>query len=198
VGITRNIVADDTVGTGANFSDIYGGNYAPDFALYGEYYLFRGDVGKLSIFGMAGAGIFKGFGAFKVQPLDAQTGGLLPSSSTVQLHYIELPGVIGLDYRFSLSKYVQPFIMLGPSLIAGFETRNDGGDTLHTLSEAGYGAVGISVLMDWVNRHDDWDRYAQQGIIHTYLDIQYSQLKSFSGHVDYSVGGPSLGVTFEY
>ena len=56
---------DDYGGNGSRFwSDIYGANYAPDFALYAEYYLFRGDVGKLSIFGMAGAGIFNGFACF--------------------------------------------------------------------------------------------------------------------------------------
>jgi hypothetical protein len=198
IGINRDIVANNGVGTSTKFPDIYGANYAPDFALYAEYYLFRGDVGKLGVFGMAGAGIFNGFGTFQVPPLNAQVGGTFTNASQVQLHYIELPGVIGFDYRFSLSKYVQPFIMAGPSLIAGFETRNDGGSTLHVLSEGGYGAVGISVLMDWVSRHDDWDRYQTDGFIHAYLDIQYTQLKTFAGDVTYSVGGPSLGVTFEY
>ena len=135
--------------------------------------------------------------AFKVQrPLwmRSKLAGLFqrsqPASTIYSFITSEVPGVIGFDYRFSLSKYVQPFIMLGPSLIAGFETRSDGGNTLHVLTKAGYGAAGISFLMDWVNRHDDWDRYQQQGFIHTYLDIQYSQLKSFSGAMsDYSISG---------
>jgi hypothetical protein len=200
VGLTRNILADSTVGTGTPFQNIYGGNYAPDFALYAEYYLFRGDVGKLSIFGMAGAGIFQGYGNFAVPPTDASstTGATLSQNSSVLFHFIEVPGIIGFDYRFALSKYVQPFVMLGPSLIVGFESRNDGGNTLHVLSKAGYGAAGFSILMDWVSRKDDWARYQEEGFIHAYLDIQYSQLKSFSGDVNYSVGGPSIGVSFEY
>jgi hypothetical protein len=203
VGLTRTINADSSI-AGADFDSIYGANYAPDFALYLEYYLFRGDVGKLSVFGMAGAGIFNGFGSFEVPPADASkpiANGTIPAlsqNSSIQFHYIEIPCVIGFDYRFSLSKYVQPFIMAGPALIPGFETRSDGESTLHVLSEGGYGSVGLSFLMDWVNHHDDWDRYRDQGFIHTYLDIQYSRLQTFAGPVSYSISGPSIGVTFEY
>ncbi len=199
IGMTRNISADNPPGSGTNFSNIYSANYAPDFSLYGEYYLFRGDVGKLAVMGSAGAGIFNGYGNFAVPPADPSVpGGSFPQQSTILFHYIDIPCVIGFDYRFSLSKYVQPYVMGGPAIIPGFEVRNDGGSTLHVLSYGSYVAGGFSFLMDWVSRHDDWDRYQTDGFIHAYLNIEYSQLNTFGGPVKYSIGGPALGVTFEY
>jgi hypothetical protein len=199
VGLTRNITANSTVGTGRDFNGVYGSNYAPDFALYYEYLLFRKPFGQLGIFGMGEVGIFKGLGTFQVQPVDAvNPGQLLSDQSSVQFTYIELPAVAGLDFRIPLFKYVEPYVMAGPAVIYGLEERNDGGGSYHVLSGGYYGSVGISVLMDWISRKEDWARYDQGGIKHAYLNVEYSHLGTFTGGVNYSVSGPYLGVTFDF
>ena len=199
VGLTRTATAP-TIGTGRPFNSVYGGNYAPDFALFFEHNLLRKAWGTLSVFGIAEVGIFQGFGTFQVAPTDPSTGQSFAggNQSTTLFHFIEVPGVVGLTYRFQLSKYVQPFAMAGPSGAGFVEQRNDGFGGHQALSYGYYWNAGVAFQMDWFSKTEDFDRYAEYTIKHTYLTLDYSQFATVGSPVDMNVSGPALGVTFEF
>ena len=214
VGLARNATAP-TIGTGRPFNSVYGGNYAPDLALVFEHNFLRKEWGTLSVFGMAEVGIFQGFGTFQVAPSNptispshpAGNGVVFSSQSQTLFHFIEVPSVAGLSYRFQLSKYVQPFAMAGPAGALFLEQRNDGiTNSSPVLGFSGnralgygyYWNAGVAFQMDWFNKTEDFDRYAEYTIKHTYLTLNYSQFATVSSPVDMNVSGPALGVTFEF
>ena len=197
IGLTRNATAP-TIGTGRPFNSVYGGDYAPDLGLFFEHNLLRKEWGTLSLFGMAEVGIFQGYGTFQVQPSDPSTGGSFSNQSQTLFHFIEIPGVGGLSYRFQLSKYVQPFAMAGLAAAGFVEQRNDGFGGHQAISKGYYYNVGVAVQMDWFNKTEDFDRYAEYTIKHTYLTLNYSQFHTVSSPIDMDVTGPALGVTFEF
>jgi hypothetical protein len=206
VGLTRNATAP-VIGTGRAFSSIYGSNYAPDLALFFERQLVRKEWGTLGVFGMLECGIFQGFGTFQVTPTNPTVtptnptgnGTVFSSQSQTLFHFIEFPGVGGLSYRFQLSKYVQPFAMAGPAGAGFVEQRNDGFSGNQALAYGYYWNAGVAFQMDWFNKTDDFDRYDEYTIKHTYLTLDYSQFATIGGSpVLINVSGPALGVTFEF
>jgi hypothetical protein len=205
IGLTRTATAP-TIGTGRPFNSVYGGDYAPDLALFFEHNLLRKKWGTLSVFGMVEVAIFQGFGTFQVTPTNptvsaanpAGNGVVFSTQSQTLFHFIEVPGVVGLSYRFQLSKYVQPFAMAGPAGAGFVEQRNDGFSGNHALSYGYYWNAGVAFQMDWFNKTEDFDRYADYTIKHTYLTLDYSQFATVGSPVDMNVSGPALGVTFEF
>jgi hypothetical protein len=199
VGLTRTATAPN-IGTGRPFNSVYGGNYAPDLALFFERQLIRKEWGTLGVFGMAEVGIFQGYGTFQVTPQNPANNGVnFSSTSQTLFHFIEVPGVGGLSYRFQLSKFVQPYAMAGPALAGFVEQRNDGAGGNQALSYGYYWNAGVAFQMDWFNKTDDFDRYADYSIKHTYLTLNYSQFETVgSSPVLINVSGPALGVTFEF
>ena len=199
VGLTRSATAP-VIGTGRAFNSIYGSNYAPDLAFFFERQLIRKEWGTIGVFGMLECGIFQGYGTFQVTPQNpANNGVTFGSNSQTLFHFIEFPGVGGLSYRFQLSKYVQPFAMAGPAGAGFVEQRNDGFGGNQALAYGYYWNAGLAFQMDWFNKTDDFDRYADYSIKHTYLTLDYSQFATIGGSpVLINVSGPALGVTFEF
>ena len=198
LGLSRNITAPQ-IGTGGNFNSIFGNNWAPDVSIYYERQFFRSENwGSLGVFGMGSVAYFTGAGAFAA-PINFAGTGTLVSASQTQLRFFEVPVVGGLSYRMNLFKYLRPYLMGGPSAIGGSESRSDGQPAHYALSEGFWGAGGISILMDWVSRAQDWSRYDDYSIKHTYLSLEYSKLSTLqSSPIIYSVSGVYAGFTFEY
>lgn len=196
--LTRNITAP--AGTAANnFNDIYGANYAPDLSFFYEYQPFHSEwLGNIGIIGMAGVGYFSGNGRypFALNKPGGGQFGLTAASSRVQ--FFSLPVTVGVDYRFNLFRILRPYVMVGPTAIGYLEIRLDGGSSFRGVSSGFLAQAGVSLLLDWLSRGASWDAYAEHGIKHSYLTLDYTRLTTFSGDVNFAVDGIVAGLAFEY
>lgn len=200
VGMGRTVVANQGLGTGRDFNEVYGQTYAPDLSLFFERQLGHHETwGSFGLYGLANIAWFSGDGIFATKIKDAYSNQDIDSRNThTRFMFYEVPASIGGSVRFNLAKYLRPYVMGGPAVVGASETRNDGGSSHYILSHGLWGAAGVAVLMDWVSQSGDWNRYADFGIKHSYLTVQYTYLKTFSSPVDFSVSGAVAGFTFEY
>lgn len=196
--MTRDITAPSAA---ADFSSIYGGNYALDLGLFYEWQPFHSEIfGNIGLVGSFGVGYFHGQGTFAVTLAKPWAGGgNFPAQSLTSFQFFEMPLMVGADYRFNLTHYIRPFVMAGPVVVGYFEQRNDGaGDTYQGDSRGMFFSAGANLLLDWINSGSTWDSYMNSGIRHTYLTLEYSRISTFSGEVAFGVSGIQAGLTFEY
>jgi hypothetical protein len=181
-----------------SFDSVYGANYAYDFQLFYEYQPWHSEwYGNLGFFGLVGVGYYHGQGAFQFN-LTGASGQNFGERSRTKFQFIAVPVVAGLNYRFNLLRVLRPFVMVGPAVIGYQETRNDGGDDRSGDSRGLYFSGGVSLLLDWLSGKSTWDLYAEHGVKHYYLSVDYSRLSTFSGDVSYTVSGVYAGLTFEF
>jgi hypothetical protein len=207
IRIGASLERDITSGSALRqFNDVYGDKWAPDVSLFYEWRPFRaGNFGSFGLIGSFGMAYNEGFGKFQFPLHNYQITGYPVfgdgQTSTTKFRFMSFPFFFGGDLRFSLLKYLQPFVMAGPMLIGFIETRDDDRDAKHGTSRAVYFAGGVSVLLDWLSRSTDWSMYDDYGIQHTYLTVQYGRIDTLSGDlggiVDFAVSGVSVGLTFE-
>lgn len=201
VSMSRNFTGDPDIVL-RSFNDVYGGTYAPDFALFYEYQPWHSEwFGNIGLVGSVGLALFKGSGNFKF-PLskvnqNGPTGIQYATESRTKFYFFEIPIMVGVDYRFNLFRILRPFVMAGPTLVIYHESRDDDLDGGTGNSRGLFASGGVSLLMNWINPSWSWDQYAQNRVRHTYLTLEYSKLTTFSGAVDFSASGLSLGFTFE-
>lgn len=201
LAVSRSATANDGIGTGRDFNSVYGNSYAPDLGLLVEHYLIQSEhFGTFGVFGLAEVAFYNGQGQFAFQLNDAATGNPIPLNATnVSFKYFEVPGTLGAFYRFNLAKYVRPYVMAGPNIVGSSETRNDSHPTHYALSYGFLEEVGVSIMMDWVNKKTDWDIYQDSGIKHTYFNFAYANQNTFGASaITYNIHGAYFGVVFEY
>ncbi|MEO5969207.1 MAG: hypothetical protein ABIQ95_04705, partial [Bdellovibrionia bacterium] len=182
----------------ANFKSVYGGIYDPEFALFYEYQPFHSEwLGNIGIVTNVGIDYFYGVARF-ARELPKPGGGVFPINSLTKLQFFSVPVTIALNYRFNLLRILRPYAMIGPTLIGYLESRNDGGPVLKGYSQGFTTSIGVSVLMDWINKNSSWDLYSSFAVKHYYLTLDYTRLVPLSGDVRFSFEGISAGLTFEY
>jgi hypothetical protein len=198
VSPTRSISAE--AGTQLrDFDSVYGSKYAPELALFYEYQPFHSEwLGNVGIFGSAGVGFFRGNGSFKIQLTNPVTGNPFPVQSNTSFTFVEIPVTVGLNYRFNLARILRPFVMAGPTLIGYIESRDDQVSGNRGTSRGLLVVGGVSIFLNWLAPGSTWDLYAQHGVKHYYLTIDYSRLTTFQGAVDFQVSGLSAGLTYEF
>lgn len=181
------------------FNDIYGSQYAPDLSLFYEFQPFHSEwFGNFGIVAMAGLGYFRGFGQYSFDvPKPGNAGNFDPKSST-KFQFFAIPLTVALDYRFNLFRVLRPYILVGPTLVGYFETRDDSVRGNRGNSRSLLVSTGVSILLDWMDTSASWDLYTIHGIHHYYLTVDYSRLFPIGGDVDYGMSGVTLGFTFEY
>jgi hypothetical protein len=194
--ITRDITAANSLQA---FSNIYGSNFAPDLTLFYEYQPWHSEwYGNIGLFGQLGLGYYHGNGTFQFPVHNATTGGTFGNVSDTKFQFFTVPVTLGADYRFNLFRLVRPFVMAGATAVGFYEDRNDGGDS-HTADSFGYYASGgVNILLDWISSGASWDLYAEHGIKHYYVTLDYSRLQTVSGSVNVTVSGLYGGLTFEF
>lgn len=195
--LARTITASAIQGT--DFSTIYKSEFLPDFAMFYEYQPWHSETwGSLGFMVSAGLGIYKGSGVFQFVLQYPDGSGPVSGTSRVASQLFDVPLTFGLDYRLNLFKYFRPFATVGPTLIAVYEQRNDGGDAHSSDARGIFASAGVSILMDWVSSRAHWDLYAEHGVQHYYLTLEYDQTSTFSGPVTVTASGAFAGLTFEF
>lgn len=197
VSLTRNITASSAY-QAHDFQSVYGANYSPDVSLYYEYKIFHHDYyGSLGIMGMFGVGYFSGQGLFG-SALTRPDGTPFSQTSQTNFQFFTIPVTLAVRYQIQVLKFLLPFAAAGPTVIGYEELRDDNGPTLHGYSKAIYTSVGTAILLDWISGRDHWDQYADNGIKHMYLTVEYSRMMTFSGNVSFTISGVFLGFAFDF
>lgn len=181
------------------FNSIYGSNWPIDITAFYEYQPWHSEwFGNIGFFGQVEVGYYHGAGTYQYQVHNADTGGAVTGSSNTAFQFFTVPITLGVNYRFNLFRYFRPFAMAGVTGVGFYEDRNDGGPT-HTADSRGlYFSGGVNILMDWVSKSASWDLYAEHGIQHYYLTVDYSHVQTVSGDVSFNVSGVYAGFTFEF
>lgn len=197
------LVNRQTSGAGStqvrDFNDVYGSTYAPDLSLLWEYKLFRNEwLGSLGVLGTAGVSIFKGKGKLGATIQKPDGSGVFPSLTETQFQLIVLPVTLGLDYRFSAFKYLQPYVMAGGNITGLVETRNDGVKSNRGYSWGYYYSLGAAIWLNWMVPGDSFDLYLVHGVHQFYLTFEYGQLACVGGLINYTSSGFWGGMTFDY
>ncbi len=179
------------------FSDVYGGNYAPDLSLFYEYQLFHSEnYGSIGIVGTGGLSYFHGIGTLGVGIINPANGQNFPSATNTTFQFFTVPVTLALNYRMNLARVLRPFILAGPSMIGYSEMRNDGGATKWGRSLGFYVSTGLSFSLDGLR--SAWDLYSSFGVQHYYFSVDYSRLVTVLGDVNIGISGWNAGFTFEY
>ncbi len=197
---SRNYTANDGIGTGRAFSDVYGNSFVPDIQLFAEHQFFHSErFASAGVFGMLGLAYFSGLGTFAIPLTSGYNGQAIAKNATgTTYRFWQVPATAGGTFRLNLG-YFRPYVMGGPTGIYADEFRSDGGTTNHALGLGVWGAIGVAFLVDWINKDVDWDAYADYGLKHTYFTVEYSGTSCFSpSSVDFNMSGLYAGVTFEY
>jgi hypothetical protein len=183
----------------ADFATIYKESSHPEFALFYEYQPWHSEwFGSLGLVASLGMAYFKGEGVFAVPNLTRPTGEAIGSTSHVTTQLFALPLTIGLNYRFNLLRILRPYVMVGPSLIGFYEIRSDDQNSHYASARGINFTAGTAILLDWLSKDASWQLYAQNGIHHAYLTVEFTQISSFKGPVVYSTSGVFGGLAFEF
>ena len=183
-----------------SFGDVYGNSFAPNVGLFYEYQPFHSEwFGNFGILLNAEVAFFNGNGLFAEAPPNPIPGGQpFPEQSHTKFQFFAMPITVALDYRFNLLRVVRPYVSIGPTAIGYFELRNDDVAGHHGDAKAITMTGGASILLDWISDDLRWDAYSQNGIKHSYLNVQYTQYASIASDVSFNVSGIGVGLMFEY
>lgn len=196
---SRNITG--SAGTvAAPFQEVYGNhNIVPDITIFYEYKLFHHEyAGSLGLIASAGTSFYKGNGIFEVPDLTNLDGSSFGHQSHLQLTFFAVPVSVGVNYRFSLTHYVRPFVQVAPTAVGYYEARNDSRKGYRGKSVGVTFTGGASILLDWITRADTWNLYDDFSVKHSYLTVEYSRLTTPTSDVDFAFNGVTAGFTFEY
>ncbi|MBI2711263.1 MAG: hypothetical protein HYX41_00165 [Bdellovibrio sp.] len=183
---------------GADFGAVYGSQYAPDFAFFYEYQPFHSEwFGSFGILGMLGLGYYRGLGQFSYSIPKPGGGTFSQSSSTAFTLYV-LPVTVGVSYRFNLFRLLRQFIIVGPTAIAYYEARIDDASNKRAYSFSMMGTVGVSVLLDWMEKTGTFDLYSLHGVHHLYLNVDYSRWLPFPGDFSFAGSALTVGLSLEF
>ena len=198
VALTRNITGG-SASAGQSFNSMYGANYSPELTLFYDRQFLRAEgVGSLGLAASLGIGYFHGNGNFQFPLAKPDGSGNFSSASQTMFQFFELPVVVGASARLSVLKYVQPYAIIGPSIIGYAEMRNDKVAGNRGFSEGLQMTGGACLLLDWISGSERWNAYSSNGIHHTYLTVEYTLLTPLAGDVSFNTSGLTAGITFEY
>ena len=200
IQVTDLINPDFTASNGAQpFSTIYPG-FTPDVSVTYNRRILRFWSGELAFNASFGGTYDHGSGLFQFPLKNYNLSGNpdFPIQSATGFQFFTIPISVGLDYRMTGLKYVQPYISVAPTLIPYFETRNDGLATHYGDSRSVTSSVGLWIQLNWLSKAADWSMYNDYGIQSFYLTVLYQNVTTLSGGVDFSFNGGTVGLAFEY
>lgn len=181
------------------FQSIYGSGWNPDLTIYYEFQPLHSEwAGNLGFAFSAGFSAFRGKGSFKFPLIHPGTGREFGTESGTKLNFFQVPVSLVGSYRFNLLKYLRPHIGIGPTLLGFLETRNDGGKSHRGMSPAFTVVGGVALLLDWISESAAWNYYADDGVKHFYLLIDYIRVTTLAGDVRLNTSGFFAGMAFEY
>jgi hypothetical protein len=200
--VSRSYTANFGIGTGREFTNVYGSGFSPDVSLFGEHQFSHSESGgSIGAFAMIDITRFSGTGTFAVPITSGYNGSTYPANATgVTYYFWDFPLTAGAVFRFNRWHWARPYATIGPTLIPFWEYRSDGGPTHRGLSFGASGSVGMAFLLDGISKDVDWDAYADAGIKHTYFTVEFAGTECLSNvsAITFNSNGLQLGFTFEY
>ncbi len=174
-----------------SFDAVYtpGDKYAIGVDLFYERQIFRhwlagaiGPVFHLNLIALKGKGIFTKFGS---------------TSDDTLFNFYAVPITAGLSYRFTLGRFIVPFVQYSLAAIPVMEMRDDGHPTRRAIATGDMMVFGVALNMDWLGRRSAWNQYQSSGILHTYLSLQRESLRTKTGPFAFDYDATYAGLTFE-
>ncbi len=180
-------------GTPSNtFSAIYGSNWNPDVWLHFEHLLTNSYwLGSLAGTVDFGVNYASGYGVLAF-PFDGST------QSQTRFSFVQVPFLLGIDYRLNLMKYVRPYVGASVGTMTYAEIRNDGQKNKGGISGIYSVSAGASLLLDFMDKNTSRESYLSSGLQHVYLFAEYTYLNTFTGNVTFRRGGLYAGFMFEF
>lgn len=198
LALTRSFSASADVQLRA-FNDVYGGRYAPDFSFYYEYLPLHIEwLASIGLIGGAGLSFYRGLGKFKFPPINPVNGKPFDEETSTEFRFLTVPTLVGGTFHLNVFRYVKPYVVVGPSLIGYYESRNDGKSGTWGNSSSLHTAGGVSFLMDWLTPESSWNYYYDYSVKHTYFTVEGVKLTTLYGDVDFNLTGIYAGITFEF
>jgi len=191
--IDRTVSVASTIGSGVAFSTLYAAQVAPDLTLSYEFQPFHSEnFGSLGFGGVLGASLYRGTGKFQV---DLPGFG---SESDTEFRFLFVPVMALVNYRFNLPRLVRPYVQAaaGPNLFV--ETRSDSTRNKHGYSLGAILTGGIAINLNYLSWNRGWESYAEAGIHHTLLTIDYSKQVHLRGDLNVQASGINVGLNYEF
>jgi hypothetical protein len=192
----RAVLADSSA-TYRTYSSMYGAGYVPDLQLFYETQPFHGELlGSIGLFGQFGFAWQSAYGTFE-QVIANPDGGNFTATSGTEFTFVTLPASVGAVYRFNLLRFARPYIKAGGAIVGYAESRSDDRGTLWGNSRGYLVGAGVAFPLDFLDSVGSWSMYEAHGVRRNCLTIDYQRLETFSGALDFTISGFSLGLLFE-
>ena len=177
------------------FSEMYGLGWQPDFLIRYERQLFHSEnYGSFGVGVDMGVSYAEGFGQYNFG-----FGSLNSKQSRTKFSFLQIPLSVSSVYRFNLLRFVRPYAGASIGSINYTEIRSDAGQDKRGFAIITQGKVGVSLLLDILDRKTSMDGFLANGIQHTYLFAEYLVMRTVLGlGVTFERSGVYLGFLFEY
>jgi hypothetical protein len=200
-GPARAIEEGNSAVSAGSFNNVYSaGIYAPEFSVFYEFQPFHSEwFGNFGLVASIGVNYFYGVGKFGLQLTKPGGVGLFSSQSLTQFQFLYIPVMVGVNYRFNLLRILRPYVMVAPTLIGMFESRNDNGPFHYGRAQGVTASLGVSILLDWWSRSTSWDLYEDYSVKHFYLTLDGTWLEPIDGrYISIRSKGFTAGMTYEF
>lgn len=179
-------------GSTAAFERVYGTGWQPEVIFHYEKQPFHherlGSLGLTFDFGFAQAG---GYGTLAF-PYAGST------VSRTSFNFIQVPILGGVNYRLNAMHILRPYISLAAGAMGYTEIRTDSRPDYRGFSLIATGAVGVSILLDFLDRKTMIEAYNSFGIQHVFLFAEFLSMRTLQGPVTFERGGIYSGFLFEF
>jgi hypothetical protein len=195
LGLSPGEQVNVTGGT-VSYDQVYGSSWKPDFYLHFEHQYFHSESwGSLAGTAELGFNYASGFGQLSF-PFPNDATGTTQSETVFQ--FIQVPFLIGLNYRFNLFKYVRPYVAASVGPLGYIELRQDPEPAKKGIAFAYSTSLGASLLLDFLDKETSKQGYETDGIQHVYLTLEYLYMNTLGGDVSIKRGGLYAGFLFEF
>ena len=120
------------------------------------------------------------------------------SESQVNFKLVSVPLSAGVSYRAIQPRLIVPFAQFCGTIVPSYESRDDDKPARRAMSYGFHLNYGIAFGLDWIGRKNAWDRYADYGILHSYLVVQQVYLHTLSGAINFRYNVTTAGLAFEF
>jgi hypothetical protein len=187
------------------FNSIYKKNDQLGIGAFADYQIMRfKQAASLGVFGQVYLLNARGKGI----PVNASNiEGAQEVAQKILFNFLAVPMTFGLSLRVLVLKYITLHGSIGPTLFGYIESRSDhkrpSCNLLVLSGECGNSlgytkTLGASLLLNWIEAESTTSNYRTFQIQNTYLTIDWSEMRSLKGNLNFLMRNYSLGLTFEF
>lgn len=175
------------------FTQIYGDKDLP--VIFGDYeWRITNKIGRLGIKLTSGVSFASGNGQF----LTPRVNGI--TEAREKFTFIMFPNQLTANYKFQYAEnqVVVPWAEGGAGYFTFMELRDDGKGPKFGGSQVGVVAVGINILLDWMDRKAIRQLDNDYGINHVWLTGEYRRFQNLGSAFDFSSNVINGGIMVEF